>query len=83
MVNLIGHILHRNCPLKHIIEEMIEGRVEVTGRRERIRKELLDDLMEKRGYCKLKEEAVDRTVWRTRFGKDYGPLLKTDNRMNE
>jgi hypothetical protein len=37
----------------------------VTGRRGRICKQLLDDIEEKRGYRKLKEEAVDRTVWGT------------------
>jgi hypothetical protein len=35
------------------------------GRRGRRRKKLLDGLKEKRGYCKLKEEAVNRTMWRT------------------
>jgi hypothetical protein len=33
--------------------------VEVTGRRGRKRKELLNDLKEKRGYWKLKEKALD------------------------
>jgi hypothetical protein len=31
-------------------------------------KKLLDDLKDRRGYCELKEEAVDRTVWRVGFG---------------
>jgi hypothetical protein len=35
--NWIGHILHRNCFLKQIIEGMIEGEVEVTRRRGRRR----------------------------------------------
>ena len=30
--NLIGHMLHRNCLLKHVIEGKIKGRIEVTGR---------------------------------------------------
>ena len=38
------------------------------GRRRRRRKQLLDDLKGKRGYWKLKQEAVDRTVWRTGCG---------------
>ena len=42
---------------------MIEGRIEVTGRRGRRRKRLLDDLKETRGYSKLKEEALDGTLW--------------------
>jgi hypothetical protein len=62
--------------LKHIVEELIQGRVEVTGRRERRRKELLDDLEEKRGYCKLKEEAVERSLRRTRFGRGRGPVVR-------
>jgi transposase len=44
----------------------------MTGRRRRRRKQLLDDLKEKKRYWKLKEEAPDRTLWRTRFGRDYG-----------
>jgi hypothetical protein len=62
--NWIGHILRRNCLLKHVIEGKIEGRIEVTGRRGRRRKKLLDDVKEKRGYSKLKEEALDRTLWK-------------------
>jgi hypothetical protein len=46
----------------------------VTVRRERRCKQLLYDLREKRGYWKLKEEALDRTFCRTRFGRDYGPV---------
>jgi hypothetical protein len=37
----------------------MEGKIEVTGRRGRKRKQLLDDLKERRGYCKLKQEALD------------------------
>jgi hypothetical protein len=46
--NWIGHILRRNCLLKHVIEGKLEGRIEMTGRRGRRRKQLLDDLREKR-----------------------------------
>jgi len=60
--NWIGHILRRNCLLKHVIEGKIEDRREVTGRLGRIRMELLDDLKEKREYCKLKEETLDHTM---------------------
>jgi hypothetical protein len=37
---------------------------------------LLDDLKEKRRYWKLKEEALDRTLWRSRFGRGYGPVVR-------
>jgi hypothetical protein len=52
------------------------ARREMTGRRERRRKQLLDDLKEKIRYWKLKEEAPDRTLWRTRFGRGYGPVVR-------
>jgi hypothetical protein len=58
----IGHILRRNCLLQRVIEGKIQGRIEVTGRRERRRRKLLDDLKERRGYFHLKEEALDRTM---------------------
>jgi len=48
----------------------------VTGRRGRRRRKLLDDLKEKRGYYHLKEEALDRTVWRAGFGKSFGPVVR-------
>jgi hypothetical protein len=41
----------------------------VTGRRVRRRRELVDDLKERRGYSYLKEEALDHIVWRARFGR--------------
>jgi hypothetical protein len=46
----------------------------VTERRGRGHKHQLDDLNGKRGYSKLKEEAQDRTLWRIRFERVYGPL---------
>jgi hypothetical protein len=48
----------------------------VTGRRGRRRRKLLDDLREGRGYSHLKEEALDRTMWRTRFGRGFGPVVR-------
>jgi len=50
--------------------------VEATERRGRRRKQLLNDLKQKRGYCKLKEETLDRNVWWTGFGRGYGPVVK-------
>jgi hypothetical protein len=40
----MGYNLRRNCLLKHVTERKIEGRIEVTERRRRRRKQLLDDL---------------------------------------
>jgi hypothetical protein len=48
--NWIGHILGRNCLLKHVIEGKLEGRIEMTARRGRRRKQLLVDIQEKRRY---------------------------------
>ena len=73
--NEIGHILRRNCLVKQIIEGKIKGQIEVTRRRGRKRKKLLDDLKDRRGYCQLNEEALARTMWRNRFGKDFGPVF--------
>ena len=38
----------------------------------------LNDLKESRGYSHLKEEALDRTVWRAGFGKRIWTCRKTD-----
>ena len=46
--NWIGHILPRNCLLQRVIEEKVNGVIEVTGRRGRRRKKLMDDLKERR-----------------------------------
>ena len=73
--NWIGQILRRNCLLQQVIEGKIKRQIEATRRRGRRRKKLLDDLKERRGYCQLKEEAVDRTVWRNRFGRGFGPVV--------
>jgi len=59
----IGHILRRNCLPKFVIV----GKIVRIVRRGRRRKQLLDDPKERRGYWKLKEEALDRTLWRTRL----------------
>ena len=64
------------CLLKQVIEGKIKGEMEVTRRRGRRRKKLLDDLKDGRGYSHLKEEALDRTVWRNRFGGGFGPVVR-------
>ena len=74
--NWIGHILRRNCLLKQGIEGKIKGEMDVTRRRGRRRKMLLDGLKDRRGYCHLKEEALDRAMWRNRFGRGFGPVVR-------
>jgi hypothetical protein len=74
--NWIGHILLRNCLLKHVIEGRTEVRIEVMGRWGRSCKKLLEDLKETTGYWKLKEEALVHTLWRTHFGRGYGPVVR-------
>ena len=69
-------ILRRNCLLKQVIEGKIKGEMEVTRRRGRRRKKLLDDLKDRRGYSHLKVEALDRTMWRHRFGGGFGPVVR-------
>jgi len=67
--------LHSICLLNHVTEGQIEGKIEVTGRRGRRRKKLLDDLKGTRKYWKLKEEALDPRR-RTRFGREYRPVVR-------
>ena len=74
--NWIGHTLRRNCLLKQAIERKIKGEIEVARRQGRRRKKLLDDLKDRRGYSHLKEEALDRTIWRHRFGRGFGPVVR-------
>jgi hypothetical protein len=49
------------------------------GRRGTRRRKLLDDLKESRGYSRLKEEALDRKMWRARFGRGSGPVVRLLN----
>jgi hypothetical protein len=72
-VDCIGHTIRRNCLLKQRYwrKDRRDGKM-------RRRKQLFDELKETRRYRKLKEEALDRTLWRTRFGRGNGPVVKTD-----
>ena len=74
--NWIGRMLRRNCLLQQVIKGKIKGGIEVTGRQGRRCRKPLDDLKERRGYCHLKEEALDRTMWRARFGRGFGPVVR-------
>jgi hypothetical protein len=68
--------LRRNCLLRQVAEGKIKGGIEVTGRRKRRCRKLLDDLKEGKGYSHLKKEALDRTMWRAGFGRGFGPVVR-------
>jgi hypothetical protein len=68
--------MSRNCLLQLVIDGKIKRGIEVTGRRGRRRRKLLNDLKERRGYSHLKEEALDRTMWTARFGRGFGPVVR-------
>ena len=69
----------RNCLLKHVIG----GKIERTERRGRRRKQLPNDLKEKRIYWNLREGAAERTIRITSFGTSYGPVARQDYIRNE
>jgi hypothetical protein len=66
--------LRRNCLLKHVTDEKIEGNIEGKRRERRRRKQLLGD-KEKRRYLTLKEKALNRDLWRTCFGRGHEPVV--------
>ena len=56
----------------------------MTERRGRRRKQLLDNLKEKRRYCKFEVEALDRALRTTRSQRDCSPAVrKTIESMKE
>jgi hypothetical protein len=67
--------MDRSCEKRRSITQS-QGNTERTRIRERKRKQLLYIIKELTGYCKLKAEALDRTVWRTPFDRDYGPVVR-------
>jgi hypothetical protein len=71
--NWNGHTFCRNCLLQQVIEGKIKGCIEMAGRR---RRKLLDDFKERRAHSHLKEEALDHPVWRARFGRGFGPVVR-------
>jgi hypothetical protein len=75
----VALVVHKNVVrsvVKKIIEGKIKGEMEVTRRRGRRRKKLLDDLKDRRGYSHLKEEALHRTMCRNRFGGGFGLVVR-------
>ena len=56
----------------------------MTGRRGRRRKQLVYGAKEKRAYCELKDEALDRALQGTGFGRSCGSdVRQTVERMKE
>jgi hypothetical protein len=64
------HKKQQNCCIYISVRQL-----DVTRRRGRRRKQLLDDLGDRRGYSHLKEEALDRIKWWNRFGRGCGPVV--------
>jgi len=60
-----------------LLKKRYKGGIEVTGRQGRRRRKLPDVIKERRGYSHLKEEALDRTMWRARFGRGFGHVRQT------
>jgi len=73
--------LLRKYLLKQVIEGNMDGRIEVKERLRRRHIQFVDDLKERRGHRKLKEEVSDGAVWRTRFGRGCGPLVRQTTRQ--
>jgi hypothetical protein len=59
-----------------LLKERYKGGIQVTVRQGRRRRKLLGDLEERRGYSHLKQKALDRTMWRAGFGRDFGPVVR-------
>ena len=70
------YILTLHTFLEQVIEGKINGEMDVIRRLGRRRKKLLDDLKDRRGYSHLKKEALDRTMWRNRFGRGFRPVVR-------
>jgi hypothetical protein len=54
----------------------MEGKIKVEMEVTRRRWKLLDNLKDRRGYSHLKKEALDRTIWRNRFGGGFEPVVR-------
>ena len=53
----------------------------MTGRRGRRSRKLLDDFKERGGYSHFKEVALDCTMWRARFGRGFGPVVRQNTKF--
>jgi hypothetical protein len=71
---LLQHLLQR------VIEGKVKGGIKLSGRRGRRCRKLLDDVKEKKWYSYFKEETLDHTTWRARFGRGVGPVVRQTNK---
>jgi len=76
-VNWIGHILRRNCLLRHVVEEKVGEKKEMMGRRVIRRKQQLDELKEMRRCWKMNETVEDRSLRRPCFGNVYELVVRS------
>ena len=72
----IGHISLRNCLLKHFITEIIEGSIEVAESWERKLSSHWITLRKEGNDGKFKEEALDRTLWKIRSGRNCESIVR-------
>ena len=76
MNKFMSFVIIRPVIIVTVTEGKMKGEIEVTRLRGRRLKKLLDDLKDRTGYSHLKEEALDRTVWRHRFGGGFEPVVR-------
>ena len=72
--NWIGHILLSKCLLNTLLKERRRKLSE--GKTRKKSQQLMEDDEEWREYYKLKDEALDRSLWRNGFGRGYGPVVR-------
>jgi hypothetical protein len=59
-----------------VSSDVVQGRDRNDRKTRKKRRKLLDDLKESKGYSQLKEEGLDRTMWRASFGRGCGPVVR-------
>jgi len=72
----------RDCILQNVIRGKIEGEIEVTGRRGRRRKQILDNVKEMRGYRRMKGRSIRSYSVENLFWTRLWTCLKTDCELN-
>jgi hypothetical protein len=65
--------------MRHVIEGKIKGGTEVTGRRGRRRRKLLDDIKERRGHTSEGGSSRSHYV-ESSFGRGFGPVARQNTK---